>query len=119
MSILFTQYDRLTRKSGLELNADITEILALSTNASLLYNVTYNGSSVRIKTLKEIKICGIWFCTNKEKEYKLNIQDQIIKMGNMMSSWKSRNLTLEGKSLICKTFGLSQLVYCLQISFYL
>ena len=29
--------------------------------------------------------------------------------------WKSRNLTFEGKILIIKTFGLSQLIYNLQV----
>ena len=32
-----------------------------------------------------------------------------------MRSWQNRNLTFEGKSLIIKTFGLSQLIYGMQI----
>ena len=36
-------------------------------------------------------------------------------MGTMMAMWRSRNLTMEGKSLITKCFGLSQLTYNLQI----
>jgi exonuclease III len=111
---VFTQYEKLTRKSGLELNADKTEILVLGSNRIRLYKVKYMGREVTIRTISELKICGIWFCNNLDKEYHLNINEKILKMGSILKSWKNRNLTYEGKSLIIKTFGLSQLVYVLQ-----
>ena len=36
-------------------------------------------------------------------------------MESNLKAWKSRNLTYEGKSLIIKTFGLSQLIYGMQV----
>ena len=36
-------------------------------------------------------------------------------MESKIKIWKPRNLTFEGKSLIIKTFGLSQLIYGLQV----
>ena len=62
-----------------------------------------------------MKICGIWFCNNNDNEYKLNVTDKILKLESMLRSWRSRNLTFEGKSLIVKTFGLSQIIYGMQI----
>ena len=50
---VFEQYEKLTRRSGLELNADKTEILALHTGRSLTYNVSYNGHTFAISTVKE------------------------------------------------------------------
>ena len=40
---VFKQYERLTRKSGLELNADKTEIIYLHTDRARTYEVAYNG----------------------------------------------------------------------------
>ena len=39
------------------------------------------------------------------------VLDKIIKMESNLKLWKNINLTIEGKSLILKTFGLSQLIY--------
>ena len=91
------------------------EILLLNSTRENTYTVTYMGQRVIIKTIKEVKICGIWYCNNREIEYKLNIKDKITKMGSMIKSWRNRNLTPEGKSLIIKTFGLSQIIYGMHI----
>ena len=37
------------------------------------------NNNIKIKTLNEIKICGIWYCNDKESEYKLNITEKINK----------------------------------------
>ena len=66
---------------------------------------------IEIETLQEIKICGNWYCNDAARAYKLNIADKILKMESNLKAWTSRNLTYEGKSLIIKTFGLSQLIY--------
>jgi hypothetical protein len=44
----------------------------------------------------------------------LNVKEKINKLRNQLLRWKSRNLTMEGKSLILKTFGISQLIYNMQ-----
>jgi hypothetical protein len=46
---VFEQYEKLTRKSGLELNADKTEIFALSTGRSLTYDVETVHKTLRSK----------------------------------------------------------------------
>ena len=112
---IFDQYGRLTRRSGLVLNAEKTEILNLHTDRKRIYRVEYNRQEVKVVTVNELKICGIWYCNNLEREYKLNIRDKIDKLKSKIRLWKSRNLTFEGRSLIIKTFGLSQLIYGLQV----
>ena len=67
------------------LNAEKTEILAFHTPRPKNFDIVYNGQRVNIMTMREIKICGIWFCNNKIREYKLNITDKIekVKSGNV------------------------------------
>ena len=67
---VFTQYERLTRRSGLTLNADKTEILALHSDKKITYDIEYMGKIVKLETMKEIKICGIWYCNDHEREYR-------------------------------------------------
>jgi hypothetical protein len=112
---VFNQYEQLFNRSGLELNADKTEILSLGSATRINYNVSYLNSNFLIATIQKVKICGLWYCNDSSEEYKLNVSEKIIKMECMLKKWRSRNLTFEGKSLIIKTFGLSQLVYVLQV----
>ena len=54
--------ERLTRKSGLELNADMTEILSLHPDRTRTYDVEFNGVNIQLTTMNESEICGIWYC---------------------------------------------------------
>jgi len=110
---IFYEYQRLTNKSGLTLNADKTEILNL-TEENKTYRINYEGKSFNIDNVTKLKICGIYFCTSKSDEYQLNVLDKIEKLKINLRKWESRRLTLEGKSLILKTFGISQLIYSMQ-----
>ena len=87
----------------------------MHTDQSREYTVQYCGTEVKLTTLKEIKICGIWYCRDQERSYKLNVIDKIVKLESNLRMWKNRYLTFEGKSLITKAFGLSQLIYSLQV----
>jgi len=103
--------------SGIELNIEKTEILQLnldSTNVPFMpIHITVNNN--RIKTSEIIKICGITFSNNKDKEYKCNILDKIDKLEKQLVRWLPRFLLMEGKLTIVKTFGLSQMIYVLQM----
>jgi hypothetical protein len=113
---IFREYEKLTMASGLELNAEKTEILGLgiSENKETSHEITYCNATYKIKTVKELKICGIYFCNDKANEYDHNILSKIEKLEIQLKKWKCRNLTMEGKILIVKTFGLSQIIYSLQ-----
>ena len=61
-----------------------------------------------------------WLPFQKYSRSNFESRNVCVKMLNTIESkllivWRSRNLTFEGKSLIIKTFGISQLVYGLQV----
>jgi len=113
---IFREYERLTRMSGLELNAEKTEILRIGPEVEEIFefDIKYMKEEHRIRTIRELKICGIFICNDKSKEYEHNILSKIVKLEGQLKAWMCRNLTLEGKILIVKTYGLSQLIYNLQ-----
>jgi exonuclease III len=115
VSQIFVEYQRLTNKSGLTLNADKTEILNLnSASQTISFKVNYNQQEINLKPVDSLKICGIYYCNNQEEEHEKNVIDKIAKLRDRLRVWQSRHLTLEGKSLILKTFGISQLIYNMQ-----
>jgi hypothetical protein len=94
IQLVFNEYDRLTRRSGLELNADKTEILKLNSKESESFNITYNEKRFQISTVDTIKICGLCYCCDMEKEYQLNVHEKIMKLTKPgltdTSQWKER-----------------------------
>jgi hypothetical protein len=114
IQMVFDEYQRLTNRSGLELNADKTEILILNKNDTEEINIRYNKKEFVIKTVDKLKICGLFFCSEGENEYNLNVHEKIKKLNYKIKSWIPRHLTMEGKTLIVKTFGLSQIIYNMQ-----
>jgi hypothetical protein len=112
---IFLEYQRLTNKSGLTLNAEKTEILILKHNVTeTKYNILYNNDITEIKNSPALKICGIYFCNNEEEEIKYNVKDKIEKLKLNLKKWNSRHISMEGRSLLVKTFGISQLIYNMQ-----
>jgi hypothetical protein len=115
LSQVFAEYQRLTDKSGLTLNAEKTEILSLSPDVvGRKFAVIYENQKIVINSVLKLKICGLFFCKDTNEEYNLNVVSKINNLINKLKIWKSRHLTFEGKSLILKTFGISQLIYNMQ-----
>jgi hypothetical protein len=59
-------------------------------------------------------MCGLNYCSNIGEEYQLNVVEKIKKLSDKIKLWSQRHLTLQGKTLIVKTFGLSQIIYNMQ-----
>jgi hypothetical protein len=53
---VFDEYNRLTNRSGLELNAEKTEILKLNSKIVSMITFTYNNKTMNIKSVNKIKI---------------------------------------------------------------
>jgi exonuclease III len=114
---IFDTYKIFSNLSGIELNVDKTEILRLNNNTihSDFVPELIPIDSYHIGTKESIKICGITFSNNSLISYEMNVLDKILKMEKLLIMWLQRPLSFEGRSLIVKTFGLSQLIYSMQM----
>jgi hypothetical protein len=112
-------YGRFSRVSGLYLNVDKTEIINLNKHDStdrLSISDSNSASSTVIEFSKSITICGRVFSLDHGAEYKSNILSKIDNLQKALNSWNKRSLSIYGRNLIIKTFGLSQLIYSMQNS---
>ena len=111
---IFYEYERLTKISGLELNADKTEILRLGSEIETRYVVNYMGEIHRLDTKEKIKINGILFQRDGDRRRRENIEAVKEKITNQLKKWTRRSLSTIGKILILKTFGISQIIFLMQ-----
>ncbi len=116
---VFDMYNSFSDVSGLYLNVDKTEILKLSTRSEFQsLNFISNCTEITIHPVNKVKICGVTFSLNKSIEYQDNVQDKVDKLNGALHQWRRRNLSIFGRNLILKTFGLSQLIYSMQNTFF-
>ena len=113
---IFGEYERLTKASGLLLNADKTEMLRLCKNnqREAEFEVSYMEKSFKLKSQPEVKINGILFQRNDDQMRDVNVAEIGRKMKKKLEPWSRRNLSLIGKILLTKTFGISQSIYLMQ-----
>ena len=112
---VFKEYERLTKQSGLELNADKTEIMKIGGNErQSIFHFTYLGVEVEISSIDKVKINGIYFQNNQDLMADENVNNAVKRMDAHFKSWSRRALSTLGKILICKTFGISQIIYLMQ-----
>ena len=97
---------RFSQISGLKINKEKTEALWLGVNK-------YNQSKpLGIKWSHEpIKVLGIYIGTDLKQVVENNFGFRIKKLKQHINIWKRRNLSLVGKVLILKSFGISQFIY--------
>ena len=115
---IFNEYDRLSRLSGLQLNAEKTELMRLiSPNVRRLiqpYRINYAGMQHDIESKDEIKINGLYFRQDEGQMRSRNVEAVAEKIDKQLKSWSKRNLSILGKILIVKTFGISQMIFLMQ-----
>ena len=117
---LFKEYERLTRAAGLELNADKTEILPIISGnlnidkTALNLSVTYCNKIYQLNVKQKIKINGISLQQDIDTMRNDNVEEICRKMTKQLRSWSARQLSILGRILICKTFGVSQAIYLMQ-----
>jgi hypothetical protein len=93
---IFREYQRLTDKSGLTLNADKTEILTLHPDTLIkTFPIEYNKQTLNITSVLKLKICGIYFCKDLNEEYEHNVNQKINKLVGNLKIWSSRKLTFK------------------------
>ncbi len=113
---IIDEYLNFSKYSGIKLNIDKTEILVIGKKNSnpISFSISHDDNIIKIIDSNKVKICGITFSNCNEEAYKDNILEKILKLERQLNIWRQRNLTLQGKILIDKTFGISQLIYSLQ-----
>lgn len=112
-------YEKFSRASGLFLNAEKTEIVNLTNyirNEYIQTNI-YNHP-VNVTMVEKLVICGKAFSLNNRIETEMNIDNKILKLDKAITAWKKRNLTLEGRIIVAKTFAISQVIYMMQNTFF-
>ena len=113
---VITEYERFSKVSGLHLNADKTEIFKLTSAFSLgNYSFTYRGERTVITNTRNIKVNGIELTTDSGETHKLNFEAVKKKVDSQLASWSNRGLSILGKILIYKTYGLSQIIYVTRV----
>ena len=111
---VFTEYERLSKRSGLVLNADKTEVLSLGTADLTSFNVVYMGRHYDIRTKPIIKINGVYFQKDLAALVNDNVRTAMSRMDKFFRNWSKRSLSTLGRILIVKTFGISQIIYLMQ-----
>ena len=114
LQAVFSEYERLSDMSGLILNAEKTELMRISTNVEKEYWISYRGERHKINSCEKMKLNGILFQRDRKAMSDANVDAVIDRMDKHFKNWSRRSLSTLGRILICKTFGISQLIYLLQ-----
>ena len=114
ISQIFEEYMKLTKSSGLTLNADKTEILNLSNSMETSTVSKYNDVDLHLSHKPAITICGNYLSLNDNECYQENVIKKIDNLTSQLNRWKGRNLSINGKMIIVKTFAISQLIFTSQ-----
>ena len=54
---------------------------------------------------------GVAFAYDSTTSYKINVEEKLVMLKNVLNQWTTRNLTLIGRICIVKTLAISKLVY--------
>ena len=111
---IFAEYGKLTKISGLTLNADKTEILNLSNSDKQSTEASYLDKYLTLSHKHEITICGSCLTLDSARSYEVNITNKISKLCKQLNYWKGRQLSINGKMIIIKTYAISQLIFSSQ-----
>ena len=102
---MLKELETFGRVSGLKCNVSKCEALALGTGR--IEPLEYNGQA--ITWVDEITVTGIIFSKNTEQCREKNYAKCLKSLESQLNIWKQRDLSLIGKVLIIKTFGVSKL----------
>ena len=119
---VYLEYRRFTERSGIALNENKTEILILKSEGQIFtptkFEIDLPNLSFTLSSVRQIVICGIAFSNSTEMSYEANITSKFEKLKKKLLAWQYRGLSLGGKVQVVKTFGISQLIYSMQMCDY-
>ena len=100
---LFCELERFSRYSGLRCNVDKTEAMKLGCS-----NMNH-GNELQIKMVDVMKVTGVYFSFDKEKQQKENYKEINENLRKLLKLWKQRGISLIGRVQIIKTFAFSKI----------
>ena len=116
---IFKEYGEFSAYSGIRLNEEKSEIMSLSrVYERKVFEIDNGNKKFTITSVNRIKICGITFSQDSQLAHEVNVTQKIDKMERNLIAWLHRGLSLPGKILVVNTFGLSQLIYTMQMCEY-
>ena len=114
LQAVFSEYEKLSKKSGLILNAEKTELMKIGSDLEGSYSISYRRQRHVIRSGEKMKVNGVIFQRDRTAMVNANVEAVVERMDRQFRNWSKRSLSTLGKILICKTFGVSQLIYLLQ-----
>jgi hypothetical protein len=111
---IFKEYERLSVLSGLILNADKTEIFNFIDSRKSTNIIQYMNKRYDLIRCDSIKVCGLTVSKDERLEYMANVTTRIESLRRNLQRWSHRSLSLNGRMIVAKAFGISQIVYAVQ-----
>ena len=102
--------------SGLRLNISKSEIIPIGQNKSQSTRLPKDVKKLKINT-GAFKTLGVWFANNDQEAVKLNFDNRIQSMGNILNMWESRNLSWKGKVVILKSLVIPQVTHLMSLCY--
>ena len=95
------EYERFSKISGLQLNAEKTEIFNFAAAYSQQqYRFTYQNTESIITNSEHLKVNGLFLATDPEETHARNFEAVKQNMDKQYASWANRGLSLLGQILI-------------------
>jgi hypothetical protein len=104
--------DRFQLYSGLTINLEKSELLALG---SLKYNLPDISDTGLSFSFGQVKLLGVTFTPDLKNMFELNFIPKFEKLKSVLRIWAMRDMTPMGKITIVKTLGLSQLIFLFSV----
>ena len=106
LQTVLTVLDLFKKCAGLKVNRDKSEAICIGTSSN------YRHKTYGLKLTSEpVKTLGVYICNNMEEMIRINFQEKLDKIENILESWCLRKLTLKGRVLVANTMAISQLLY--------
>lgn len=105
LASLFAILESFGTCSGLRVNHEKTEIIALGSN--ILHEKDFNDH----KICEIIKILGVYFGYDEKQRNDLNFRQTLKSIKKSIHLWKWRSLSILGKIQIIKTFAIPKLMF--------
>ena len=102
--------------SGLKLNMSKTVIIPIGKNRCKSIRLPKEINKLTITT-DAFKTLGIWFSHDYREASKLNFDNKLQSMENILNIWTSRNLSWKGKVVIIKTLVIPQISHLLALCY--